>query len=389
MEERNIPLSVPNLNLDIMPMIQNTIESGWVSTGGKYIKQFEDLIIDYVKINYACGVQSGTAGLHIALQVLGLQENEEVIAPTLTFIAAVNPIRYLHAYPVFIDCDDSLNIDPDKILDFLRNECTFENGIVINKKTNRRIKGITVVHVFGNPADMERIMAIAEKYHLFVLEDATEALGSYYTSGKYAGKYCGTIGDIGVFSFNANKIITTGGGGMIVSNEKAYIDRASFLSFQAKTDPWRFVHDEVGYNYRLTNISAAYGVSQMKHLDEFIEHKTRMYYYYKNEFAKHDLKILNFNSGTKPNYWFYSLLIDAEKYGMDKEELMQKLHDMGIQTRPIWGLIHQQKPYLNCQAYKIEKANYYVKHVLNIPCSSNLKKEDADFVIESIISLKK
>ena len=258
MEKRRIPLSVPNLDLDILPMIKNTIETGWVSSGGKFIAEFENEIKKYVKADYVFGVQSGTAGLHLSLLALGLKADEEVIAPTLTFIAAVNPISYLNAYPVFIDCDDSLNIDPKKIKDFLENECTYQDGIVTNKKTNRRVKGIVVVHVFGNPADMEAIMNIAKDYNLFVLEDASEALGSYYTSGIYSGKYCGTIGDMGVFSFNANKIITTGGGGMIVSSNKKLLDYASFLAVQAKTDPLRFIHDEIGFNYRLTNISAAY-----------------------------------------------------------------------------------------------------------------------------------
>jgi len=389
MEKINIPLSVPNLDKDILTMIADTIESGWVSTGGKYITIFENQVKKFLGVDYSCGVQSGTAGLHVALITLGLEANEEVLVPTLTFIAAVNPIRYLHAHPVFMDCDDSLTIDPKKVRSFLENECSFENGIVRNKATNRRVKGIVVVHVFGNPADMESIMDIAEEFNLFVLEDACEALGSKYTSGPYAGKYCGTIGHMGVLSFNANKIITTGGGGMIVSDNKAYIDYASFISVQAKSDPLRFIHDEIGYNYRLTNISAAFGVSQMNKIEAFLETKKNNYLYYKNSFRNGGLSILDFNEGTEPNYWFYSLIVDKEVYGMNKEDLMLKLQEYGIQTRPIWGLIHQQQPYLNHQAYRIEKSIFYANRILNIPCSTGLTSKDADYVIEIIKSLGK
>ncbi len=389
MEKRNIPLSVPNLNKDILPMLEETITSGWVSTGGRFIGEFEDKIKEFVRADYICGVQSGTAGLHLSLIALGLQPDEEVLAPTLTFIAAVNPIKYVHAHPVFIDCDDSLNMDPEKIRAFLENECTFESGIVTNKKTGRRVRGIVVVHVFGNPADLEAIMDIAKEYNLFVLEDATEALGSKYTEGRYAGKYCGTIGDMGVFSFNANKIITTGGGGMIVSGNKDLIEHAAFVAVQAKTDPLRFVHDEIGYNYRLTNIAAAYGVSQINHLAEFLQTKKENYFFYKKAFQDHGLRILDFNPGTSPNYWFYSLMVDEAEYGMNKEELMLELQKYGIQTRPIWGLIHQQKPYREAQAYRIERALYYADHVLNIPCSSNLRKDDIDFVVKTIKALAK
>ncbi|HHU52606.1 MAG TPA: LegC family aminotransferase [Clostridiaceae bacterium] len=389
MEKKNIPLSVPNLDLDILPYIQETIETGWVSTGGRFITEFEEKVREFINADYTRGVQSGTAGLHLSLLVLGLKPGEEVIVPTLTFIAAVNPVHYSHAYPVFMDCADDLNIDPIKLRSFLAEECTFENGIVVNKNSGRRIKGIVVVHVFGNPADMESIMQIAAEYNLFVLEDASEALGSKYTEGKYAGKYCGTIGDLGVLSFNANKILTTGGGGMVIAPAKELADEISFLAAQAKTDPLRFIHDEVGYNYRMTNIAAAFGVSQIDKLEQFLETKRNNYFRYKAAFNDHGLTILDFNAGTDPNYWFYSLLIDETKFGMNKETLMTKLIDHGIQTRPIWGLIHQQRPYLNHQAYQIDKALYYADRVLNIPCSTNLTTDDLDFVVETIISLKK
>ena len=382
----NIPLSVPNLNKkEILKNLEECLESGWVSTGGKFIPEFEDKVKKYMKTKYAAGVQSGTAGLHLSLQVLGAQRDEEVIVPTLTFIAAVNPVTYLGANPIFIDCDDSLCMDPIKLEKFCSEECDFIDGILVNKKTKRKIKVLVIVHVFGNMADMEKIIDIAKKYNLKVLEDATEALGTYYTEGRYKGKFAGTIGDLGVLSFNANKIITTGGGGMVVGDNYDLVEKVRFLSSQAKKDPLYFIHDEIGYNYRMLNLQAALGTSQIDELESFIETKTKNYYLYKEAINKIEgLQLLTFRKGIRPNYWFYSLIVDEETYGLNKDELLRKLVSENIQTRPIWGLIHQQKPYQEYEAYKMEKALWYYERVLNIPCSSNLTEEEVEIVISKL-----
>ncbi|MDY4011161.1 MAG: LegC family aminotransferase [Fusobacterium gastrosuis] len=389
--KRNIALSIPNLEVEpILNNLKECLESGWVSTGGRFISEFEEKVAKYVNVNEAVGIQSGTAGLHTSLRVLGVEYGDEVIAPTLTFIAAVNPIKYQGAEPIFIDCDDSLCMDPIKLEKFCSEECEFKNSELINKKTGKQIKVIVAVHIFGNLLDMEKIMDTAKKYNLKVLEDATEALGSYYTEGRYAGKYAGTIGDLGVYSFNANKIITTGGGGMVVSNDKELLDKVRFLSVQAKTDPLYFIHDEVGYNYRMLNLQAALGTNQIDRLESFIETKIKNYNKYKKEIEKIEgLELLPFNNGIRANHWFYSLKIDKEKYGIGRDELLQKFVEVGIQTRPIWGLIHEQKCYLSNQAYGIEKAKYYYDRVLNIPCSSNLTDEEVEIVIEKIKEFKK
>ena len=382
----NIPLSVPNLNKkEIVKNLEECLESGWVSTGGRFIPEFEDKVKKYMRIKNAAGVQSGTAGLHLSLQVLGVQRDEEVIVPTLTFIAAVNPVTYLGANPIFIDCDDSLCMDPIKLEKFCSEECDFIDGILVNKKTKRKIKVLVIVHVFGNMADMEKIIDIAKKYNLKVLEDATEALGTYYTEGRYKGKFAGTIGDLGVLSFNANKIITTGGGGMVVGDNYDLVEKVRFLSSQAKKDPLYFIHDEIGYNYRMLNLQAALGTSQIDELESFIETKTKNYYLYKEAINKIEgLQLLTFRKGIRPNYWFYSLIVDEEKYGLNKDELLRKLVSENIQTRPIWGLIHQQKPYQEYEAYKMEKALWYYERVLNIPCSSNLTEEEVEIVISKL-----
>ena len=385
-----INLSVPNLSMDILENLKECLESGWVSTGGRFIPEFETKVKNYMKTKFAAGVQSGTAGLHMSLQVLGVQRDEEVFVPTLTFIAAVNPTTYLGASPIFIDCNDSLCMDPLKLEKFCSEECDFKEGVLVNKKTNKKIRALVIVHVFGNMADMEKIMDIAKKYNLRVLEDATEALGTYYTEGRYKGKYAGTIGDIGVLSFNANKIITTGGGGMVVGDNEELVEKVRFLSSQAKKDTLYFIHDEIGYNYRMLNLQAALGTSQIDQLESFIETKIKNYEIYKEELEKIEgLEILPFVEGIRANHWFYSLKIDKEKYGIGRDELLQKLVDAGIQTRPIWGLIHQQKPYSTCQSYEIEKALYYYDRILNLPCSSNLTEKEVYQVIQKIKEFKK
>lgn len=384
-----IPLSAPNLSLDILENVKETIETGWVSTGGRFIKEFEEKIAKYVGVEKAVSTQSGTAGLHLALNVLGVEAGDEVFVPTLTFIAAVNPVRYMGAEPIFMDCDDTLNMNMDKLEKFLENECDFIYGKVINKLTGKQIKAILAVHVFGNPLNMEKLIELRDRYNLKVIEDATEALGSYYLEGKYAGKHCGTIGDIGVYSFNANKIITTGGGGMVVSNNQELLARVNFLGVQAKSDPLYFIHDKVGYNYRMTNIQAAFGTNQIDNLESFIDTKMRNYKLYKEAIEKIDgLELLPFRQDTRSNHWFYSIIVDKEKYGSDRDELLRKLNANNIQTRPLWGLIHKQKPYIDNEGYKLEKAEFYEKNLINMPCSSNLSKENVEVVIDNLKLIK-
>lgn len=380
-EKRLIPLSVPNLSGKELEYVTNAVQAEWVSSGGSYITQFESNIAKYLDIDKAVAVQSGTAGLHLALIQSGVGYGDEVIAATLTFIAAVNPIRYIGAEPIFMDCDDSLCMDPDKVEKFIKNECRFEDGKLINKLTCKHIKAIIGVHVFGNLLDMERLMEIATTYNLKFIEDATEALGSYYTEGKFKGRFAGTVGDYGVYSFNGNKIITTGGGGMLVSKYNADLDYMRYLSTQAKDDIIHFIHGDVGFNYRMTNLQAALGVAQLDQLEKFIATKKANYLRY-SELLKDNSKInvIPFNNNIRPNYWFYALEVKDQNIG----KMISELGEYGIQTRPIWGLIHEQKPYLNAQSYQIEKANFYVRHILNVPCSSNLKSEDVDYVAEKL-----
>lgn len=320
----------------------------------------------------------------MGLQLLGVGSGDLVIAPNLTFIAAINPIKYLGADPVLIDCDDSLCIDPKKVRKFCQEECNFAEGMLIHKATSKPVKAMVVVHVFGNMADMVSLLQIAQDYNLKVLEDATEALGTRYTEGEFAGKFAGAMGDFGVYSFNGNKIITTGGGGMMVSNNQDLLAHAKHLTTQAKSNPLYFEHDEIGYNYRLTNIQAALGLAQLEQLESFIETKKRNYDLYKQLFQDVEgLELLPVREGIRSNYWFYALACVQKKFSRDK--LIQNLSDESIQTRPIWGLISDQIPYRDAITYRIEKSKEYHDKVINIPCSTNLTEDEVGRVVEAII----
>lgn len=389
MSRKFIPLSVPNLKGKELEYVTHAVETEWVSTGGPYVNDFEMKIAEYVKCKGAVSCQNGTSGLHIALEVCGVTKADEVIVPTLTFIAAVNPVKYIGAEPIFMDCDDSLCMDVDKLKDFCELECNFIEGKLINKKTDKHIKALVVVHVFGNMAEMEGIIDIANMYNLKVVEDATEAIGTYYIEGKYKDRHAGTIGDIGVYSFNGNKIMTTGGGGMIVSNNEELLKKAKHLTTQAKSDELYYTHDEIGYNYRMTNLQAALGLAQLEQLEKFITVKHDNYLLYKDCIQRIDgLELLSFRKELRPNYWFYSVSVDRDVYGLNRDELLNRLLESSIQSRPIWGLLHEQKPYIYSQTYRIEKANFYYDKILNIPCSSNLMIEDVKYICALLAKIK-
>ena len=378
-----IPLSVPNLKGRELELVTTAVETEWVSTGGPYVQEFEENIAEYVKAKDAVACQSGTAGIHTALLVTGVTPDDIVLAPALTFIAAANPIRYVGALPIFLDCDSSLCIDPVKFAKFCDEECRFSDGILVHEATGRRVRAMIVVHVFGNMADMEAIMATAGKYNITIIEDATEALGTYFTSGLYEGKYAGTIGTIGIYSFNGNKIITTGGGGMIVSNDQALLDHARHLTTQAKSDVVYFEHDEIGYNYRMTNLQAALGIAQLEQLEAFIETKNRNYDCYTQAVNTLDnFELLRFRSDIRSNKWFYSLL--CKESGPSRDEVISYLDSKKIQSRPIWGIIPDQIPYSGSLEYEVDQARKYRELIVNIPCSTNLTNEEIDVVVQAL-----
>lgn len=380
-----IPLSIPNFEGNEEKYVVDAIASTYVSTVGGYVSRLEKDLAVFLRVDNVAVCQSGTSALHLSMIEAGVKPGDVVLVPPLTFIAAVNPVKYQFATPVFIDCDDSFCMDPVKLRKFCE-DCEWDGEVLRYK--GAAVKAIVVVHVFGNMADMESIVDTAEKYNLKVIEDATEALGTKYTEGRFVGKYAGTIGDFGTFSFNGNKIITTGGGGAITANNSETVDHLRYLSTQAKNDPQYYIHDEVGYNYRMTNLQAALGVAQMEELEEFIGRKQRNYELYKREFDGFDLvELMPFRVGTSSNKWFYSLKIDRTRITATMREIIMALEEEGIQTRAIWGLINEQKPYEGEQTYELEKAPYYASRILNIPSSTQITEEEIKYVADKVKQL--
>ena len=384
--EKFIPLSIPNFEGNEEKYVVDAIASTFVSTVGGYVTQMEEKLAVFLNVPNVAVCQSGTSALHLSLVEAGVKPGNVVIVPPLTFIAAVNPVKYQFATPVFIDCDDSLCMDPMKFRSFCEEECEWDGEKLSYKGAT--VKAIVVVHVFGNMADMESIMDTARKYNLKVVEDATEALGTKYTIGKYRDRYAGTIGDFGCYSFNGNKIITTGGGGAVTSNNPDIVNHLRFLSTQAKTDPHYYIHDEIGYNYRMTNLQAALGVAQMEKLPEFIRRKQKNYDLYKELFYDFEYgKLMPFREGTDSNRWFYSLCINRNFIKNSMKDIVVALRMKGIETRPIWGLINEQKPYEGEVTYKLEKAPYYAHRILNIPSTTQITKDEIKYVVNEVQAL--
>ena len=386
----SIKLSEPFISGNESNYINDCLKSSWISSSGKYLDKLEAGIAKYIKAKYAVACINGTSGLQVALRLAGVEMNNEVIVPTVTFIASANSVRHLNAEPVFMDCDECLNIDPEKLEEFCRKECKKTKYGLRNKQSGRIIKAIMPVHVFGNPCDIWEVKRIAKKYRLKIIEDACESLGSFYLKGRKGLIHTGTVGEAGIFSFNGNKIITAGGGGMIITDNKKLAEKARYLITQAKNDSIRYIHNEVGYNFRMSNLQAAIGLAQLEKLKDFIKRKKRNYSLYKKELKDVEgLSLIGAPKGTKPNYWFHSLLVEEKKYGMSRNNLLKKLISKRIEVRPLWYLNHKQKPFRNNQAYKIERALWFYERVLNIPCSSGLKEEEVRKVVSVLKKTKR
>jgi len=400
-----ISLSVPSIKGNEWKYIKECLDTGWVSSAGKYVELFEKRIAEYTGAKYAIACVNGTSALHISLILAGIQPNDEVLVPTITFIAPINAVNYCKAYPVFMDADKYYNLDTRKTIEFIRNETKLVHGessiestgqknqklkitnsgaqITVNKKTSRKITAIIPVHVFGNAVWLDDLYKVCRERNIKIIEDASESLGTRYIKGNFNAKYTGTIGELGCLSFNGNKIITTGGGGMILTNNEEYAKRAKYLTTQAKDDEERYFHSEIGYNYRLTNIQAALGLAQLEQLANYLKIKKKNYEFYKKNIDQiPGLHLAEVPEYAQNNYWMYALQIDKNVYKKDREELMSYLSSHKIQTRPVWYLNHLQKPYEDCQNYNIENALKLLEKTLNIPCSINITKQDINKVLE-------
>ena len=380
-----IPLSVPNVGGNAAAYVQSCLDSGWVSSAGAFVERFEREFAAYTKVRHAVACVSGTAALQLALQLAGVRPGDLVLVPTLTFIATVNAVHYLGAEPLFLDSDDSYCLDTDAVLAFLAERTERRDEGTFDRTSGRRIAAALPVHVFGNAAPLERLLAPLREAGIALVEDAAESLGTVYTDGALAGRHTGTVGALGCFSFNGNKIITTGGGGMIVTDDDTLAQRARYLSTQAKDDEVRYVHHEVGYNFRLTNLQAALGVAQMEMLPGFLDTKRTNFLRYRA--ALSDVEGLALSDGpafARNNHWMYALQIDAARYGRDRERLMTDLTAAGIQTRPVWELNHRQRPYAHCRHERVDCARRLHECTLNLPCSTNLTSEQVDAVCERL-----
>jgi perosamine synthetase len=346
-----IPLCEPCLQGKELEYAADCLNSGWISSNGEYVERLEKALAEYVGTDFAVACH-------------------EVLVPTVTFIAPVNAVRYVNAFPVFIDCDSYCNIDAMAIRRFLRDECVTRSGVVTNKTTGRHVSAIVPVHVFGTPVDMDVIVDTAAEYRLAVVEDATEALGSLYK-----GKRCGGLAPTGCLSFNGNKIITAGGGGAILTNDEMVARRARYLTTQAKEDGNEYIHHSVGYNYRMNNVLAAIGLAQLETIDERVAAKRRNFARYENALGSD--RLLQQPSWSESNRWFYGYLCsDAGA----RARLLSACAEAGIEVRPLWYLNHLQQPYREMQAYQIENAVALYERVVNLPCSVNLSSEQIEHV---------
>ncbi|MFA5156153.1 MAG: LegC family aminotransferase [Candidatus Omnitrophota bacterium] len=380
-EQYSIPLSVPEIKGNEMRYIKKCLDTNWVSSAGRYVDSFENKMLGYIGRKYAIACVNGTAALHIALLAAGIKPDEEAIVPALTFVATANVLRYANAWPVFIDVEpDTWQIDAQRIADFLNKECVWKNGRLINRNTRRAIKAIMPVHLLGHPADMGPIMRLAHKFGLLVIADAAQGLGALYK-----GRHAAGFGDIACLSFNGNKIITTGGGGMLLTDRPEWAKRARYLITQARDDSSEFIHNEVGYNYRLTNIQAAMGIAQMENIGKHITRKRSIARHYQAGLKDiPGIRLPVESVYARSIFWLYTIRINKVKTGIGSRELLRKLNAGGIQARPLWHPLHSLRPFKRSYAYRIKVANELYRDCLSLPSSVGLAQSDQDKVINVI-----
>jgi perosamine synthetase len=376
-----IPLCVPELRGNEGRYVEECIKTGWVSSVGAYVDQLEHTVAGYVGASKGVATSTGTAALHVALLAAGVKPDDEVLVSDLTFIAPANSIRYVNASPVLIDAEPVYwQMDAGRVIDFLDQQCKWTDGKLINKTTGRRVSAIMPVHILGHPVDFDPILEVANKYQLAIVEDATESLGA-----EYRGRKVGNLGHAGCFSFNGNKIITTGGGGMIVTNDPALAAKAKYLSTQAKDDAVEYIHNETGFNYRLSNIQAAVGCAQMEQLPEFVEIKRSIASTYRDAFADvPGVTMMSQASWAQSIFWLNTILVNEELYGEDSRTLMKRLARRGIQARPLWQPLHRSEALRGVQAVGGEIADDINRRALSLPSSVGITPEQLQEVIDAV-----
>lgn len=364
-----VKLHEPSLGGNEWLYVKECLDSTYVSSVGKFVDRFEADLAAFTGARHAIAVVNGTAALHVALQLAGVQPGDEVIVPALSFVATTNAVMYCGATPHFADSDErTLGLDPSALRDYLTRVTEVRAGQCIHRVTGRVIRAIVPMHTFGHPLDIEGVLALAADFHLQVVEDAAESLGS-----TVGGRHTGTFGSMGTLSFNGNKIVTTGGGGAILTNDPALAGHAKHLTTTSKVPHrWEFVHDEVGYNYRLPNINAALGCAQLEQLPGFLTTKRRLFDRYAAVFAGNPLAgIVGEPAGCHSNYWLQTLLLTEQAAG-ERDAILAATNDAGFMTRPIWTLMHRLSPFSGCPRMELPVAESLAHRAINLPSSAHL-----------------
>ena len=358
-----IPLHEPKFAGNEKKYLNECIDSTFVSSVGKFVDEFEEKIASYTGAKYAIATSNGTSSLHISLLLADVERNDEVITQPLTFVATCNAISYCGAQPIFIDVDkDTMSLSPSALKYFLENQTTVKNQQCINNKTGKAIKACVPMHTFGHSCKIDELKEICDKYHVFLIEDAAESVGS-----TYKGKHTGTFGQLGVMSFNGNKIITAGGGGCIITNDKTLAKKAKHLTTTAKVPhKWNFDHDMIGYNYRMPNLNAALLVAQLENLDKFINSKRRLANEYEAFFNSTDYVFVKEPMDSKSNYWLNSILL---KNKQQRDEFLNETNSKNVMTRPIWKLMNQLSMFEQAQCGDLTNAEWLEERLVNIPSS--------------------
>ncbi len=361
--EEFIPLHAPVFNGSEKKYVASTIDSTFVSSVGEYVNRFEEMLAEITGAKYAVAIVNGTCALHLALQIAGVERGDEVITQPLTFVATANAIAHAGGIPHFVDVDsDTLGMSPLKLAERLENVAEIKDGKCFNKETGGKISACLPMHTFGFPLRIDEIVQICDEWKIPVVEDAAESLGSFYRE-----KHTGTFGLLGTFSFNGNKIVTCGGGGAIVTDDQELAKRAKHLSTTAKkAHAWEYVHDEIGYNYRLTNLSAALGCAQLEQLGEFIENKRKLAEIYQDFFASREIEFVREIENAKANCWLATILLENET---ERDEFLDFSNSNKVMCRPAWQLMNELSMYKNCPNGDLENSLLLEKRIVNIPSS--------------------
>lgn len=368
-EKKHISLHEPHFGGNEWLYVKECIDTGWVSSVGKFVDQFEEKLANFTDVKRAVAVVNGTAALQICLQLVGVKENDEVLIPALTFIATANAVTYCGAVPHFIDSEErTLGVNAAKLRSYLQDITEVKDKACYNKITKRRIKAVVPMHTFGHPVDLDELIAVCEEFHLELVEDAAESLGSYYK-----GRHTGNWGKVSAVSFNGNKVITTGGGGAILTNDIEIGKLAKHLTTQAKLPhKWEFRHDMIGYNYRMPNINAALGCAQLEQLPDFLAKKRRLAERYQQIFA--NIEGIEFKTEpefAQSNYWLNVILL-APQYREKRDTLLSLTNEIGIMTRPVWNLLYTLPMYIDCPRMDCQIAENIASRLINLPSSVNI-----------------